>query len=111
MASRAAAQRSYDGEMAAVNSCLPQTKIVTTNGSGQATWTFATPFAAPPVISALVEATSNRPYDVDITALSATAVTIQVRRSAVVSVLGIDVLGAPVSAGVVNVHLYATKAT
>ena len=85
--------------------------IGTTDGAGNVTFMFAPPFAAPPVVAlAFQGAPGNSPVDLRITALSASSVSVNVRRSnaTVIALLGLTLLGAsqPVSGGIV--HCFAT---
>jgi hypothetical protein len=68
---------------------------VQTDTTGKYTWTFPTAFATGvlPVIGVTVQDTSTASFNHKITALSNTAVTIQLAKTTAVTVLGISVLG------------------
>lgn len=68
-----------------------------TNASGQVTFTWAPPFATPPVVTTSVAAGTGF-YALRVTANSPTATTVEVTRSAAVTVLSIGVLAASVPA-------------
>lgn len=99
-----------DGSLATLP--VPQTiqrLRVQTDASGNYTWTLPTPYGAGviPVVSAVAEnASTSTPFNVQITSVSNTSVTVKVLRSSTVSVLGILVLGEPVGAQA-YVHLMA----
>lgn len=88
-----------------------QSATLSTNGSGQVSWTFPVPFAGVPVISADVISTAGQPYSVRLISLSATAVSLQVLGSAAVTVVGISVLAGLTNAGSgIPVHIHAREA-
>ncbi|MFD4314991.1 hypothetical protein [Streptomyces sp. NPDC058548] len=79
-----------------------------TNGSGDATFTWSPAFAAPPVVTASVQAADSF-RSIRIAANSAASTTVHVDVSAGVTLLGIGVLavGAPSSGVTVHVHAIA----
>lgn len=80
---------------------------VQTNSSGAYTWTFDRVYDVPPVIQVTVEdPTAGNMWNHRITALSETAVTIQLAKSTAVTILGISVLGIAASPQA-YVHLVA----
>jgi hypothetical protein len=80
----------------------------TTDASGNVTLTFTTPFAAVPDVAHSIETALADATEARITAISASAVTYNVRRSPSVTILGISVLSAPVAASGVIVRIIAT---
>lgn len=80
----------------------------TTDGSGNVTFTFNTPFAAVPDVAHSIETALSDATEARITAISVSAVTYNVRRSPAVTILGISVLSAPVAAVGVIVRVIAT---
>lgn len=95
-----------------------QSFIATTDASGNATWAFSPAFAAAPVMGFMVENTGSQPYSCEITAISATSVTIKVRQAqtlpAVLTLLtqliGFNIFGGTTISGI-RVHLRASPAT
>lgn len=84
---------------------------VVTDGSGNATFTFPTAFAAVPVVEALViNAASASPIDWRITSVSTTQVVINVRQSAVVFValIGLSILIGSTPLVGATMHIVAT---
>lgn len=87
-----------------------QSATLVSNAEGNCVWNFPSPFTAlPRVIFSLVSGDSAL-LDARITALSLAQVTVNVRRSAAVVVLGINVLGVPVAVAGVAVHFMAIAA-
>jgi hypothetical protein len=85
------------------------TTIASTGADGSLTWTFPKPFSKPPTVALTVQdATANRVHACRITALSASAVSIQVDRYTPVVVLGVNVLSL-VAPGAVTVHIVAKE--
>ena len=86
----------------------PQAIRAQTNAGGLYTWTFPTPFGSGviPVITSSVEGVATSSWDLSITAISNTSVTVQVTRSTPVTVLGISLLGVSASPQT-YVHLVA----
>ena len=74
------------------------------DGAGNVTFTFSPPFASAPVVSVGLQTASTSATEARITALSASSCTVNVRGSAVVVVLGINVLGAPAPLVGATVH-------
>src|SRR5262245_388791 len=100
--------------VAEITTDISQATVQVTNSSGIVSWTFPTPFSAPPVISADVLAGVGQPYSVAEISRTATAVSLQIQRSAGVSVslIGLTVRTQLVNVGAgLNVHILATKAT
>lgn len=89
---------------------LVQAATITTNAAGQFTWTYPTPFSAPPTVTATVHASSDV-YDVKITSRTATSCSIQIGRTqvAVVALLGLSILSVPSSVGATTVCLIASE--
>lgn len=83
-----------------------------TDGSGNAVFTFPAGLfpAAPVVVQGLQVAAANDVIESRVTALTATSCTVNVRRSPVVTVLAVSVLGAPAALSGATVHLLATPA-
>ncbi|MEV8208727.1 hypothetical protein AB0P40_26470 [Streptomyces sp. NPDC079189] len=79
-----------------------------TNGSGDVVFTWLPPFAAPPVISATVQAGAGF-RSVRIAANSAASTTVHVDVSAGVTLLGIGVLAVGAAAPGVTVHIQAIE--
>lgn len=79
----------------------------TTDGSGNAVFTFSPPFAAAPVVTAALETTDTDVTDVRVTALSASSCTVNVRQTPSVTILGIPVLGTPTALVGAGLHLHA----
>lgn len=82
-----------------------------TNAAGNVTFNFVPPFATPPIVATAIgpagvtaDATEAR-----ITALTASSVTINVRRSPAVVLLGISVLQTPVNDVGAQVHVIAVE--
>lgn len=82
----------------------------TTDASGNVTFPFTPPFAAPPVVTNAVETATADGTECRITALSASSVTFNARRSPAVTVLGLSVLAAPQPAVGFTVHAVAMEA-
>lgn len=82
----------------------------TTDGSGNVSFTFSPAFSGNPVIAASLQTTITDLTDIRVTAVSPSSCTVNVRRSAVVVVLGINVLQAPTSYSGGVVHLHAVEA-
>lgn len=82
----------------------------TTDGSGNVTFTFTPPFATVPVVTNAVETATTDGTETRITAISASSVTFNARRSPAVTVLGISVLSAPQPAVGFVVHAVAVEA-
>ena len=83
---------------------------VTSDGSGNATFTFTPPFPTIPVVSPAIETTNANVTEARITALSASSCTVNVRQSPGVVILGISVLQVPQPLSGATVHLTATEA-
>ena len=81
-----------------------------TDASGNVTFTFSPPFASVPVVVNAVETATTDGTETRITALSASSVTFNARRSPAVTVLGISVLSAPQPAVGFTVHALAIEA-
>lgn len=79
-----------------------------TDGSGDAVITWSPPFAAPPIVTATVEA-GNGFRSLRIAANSATSTTVHVDVSTGVTLLGIGVLALGAAASGVTVHVTATE--
>lgn len=82
----------------------------TTNASGDAVFTFTPPFPSVPVAGHAVQTALTDVVEGRITALSTTGMTVNVRRSPSVTILGISVLQSPQPAVGVTVHVAATEA-
>jgi len=80
------------------------------DAAGNVTFTFVPPFAATPVVSQAVQTANTNTTEARITALSASSCTVNVRGSAILVVLGINVLGAPLPLAGATIHLRATEA-
>lgn len=81
-----------------------------TDASGNVTFTFNPPFATVPVVTNAVETATTDGTECRITAVSASAVTFNARRSPAVTVLGLSVLSAPQPAVGFVVHAVAVEA-
>lgn len=82
-----------------------------TNSSGQVSWTYPVAYSENPIISADVLHTTNQPYSIRVLTLTSTGLSLQVFRSNVVSVLGVDVLAALAAVGAdIPVYILAHKA-
>lgn len=83
----------------------------TTNAAGLYTWTFPVPFPVAPTVAATVLSATTDIFDVKITAVSATSVTVQIGRTqaATVSLLGLTILSVPASVGAQTVHIIACE--
>jgi hypothetical protein len=96
------------GSMDRNDGALMQRTQVTTDAAGNVTWTYATPYAAAPRVTHAVGPTADAALtEARITSLTATAVTLHVRRSPSVVILGISVLQVPQPAVGVPVQLHA----
>lgn len=82
-----------------------------TDVNGNIVFNFTPPFATAPVVTNAVETASTDGTEARITALSASAVTFNARRSPAVTVLGISVLSAPQPAQGFTIHAIAAEAT
>jgi hypothetical protein len=80
------------------------------DGAGNVTFTFTPAFPAAPVVSVGLQTASTSATEARITALSASSCTVNVRGSAIVVVLGINVLGAPAPLAGATVHCLAVEA-
>lgn len=80
-----------------------------TDGSGNVTFNFVPPFSVVPDVAVGVQSGSTNTTEARITALTAAACTINLRGSAVLVVLGINVLGAPVPQAGATVHIVAQQ--
>lgn len=80
------------------------------DGSGNVVFTFTPPFPAAPVVSHAVQTAITDVTECRVTAISASSVTFNVRRSPAVVILGISVLQVPVAASGVTVHCHAALA-
>ncbi|MCM1964837.1 hypothetical protein [Streptomyces sp. G1] len=80
------------------------------DGSGNVTFTFTPPFPSSPVVTHAVQTAITDVTECRISALSASSVTFNVRRSPAVVILGISVLQVPVPASGVTVHCEAVLA-
>lgn len=67
-------------------------------------------FAAAPIVSMDIQRATGNMLDFRATAITATSITVNVQQSPVLSVVGIDVLGARIPAGGVTVHVLARAA-
>ncbi|QBZ73507.1 hypothetical protein SEA_MISCHIEF19_22 [Streptomyces phage Mischief19] len=81
-----------------------------TDASGNVTFNFTPPFATVPVVVNAVETATTDGTETRITAISASSVTFNARRSPAVTVLGISVLSAPQPAVGFIVHAVAVEA-
>lgn len=81
-----------------------------TDASGNVTFNFVPPFASAPVVVNAVETATTDGTETRITALSASSVTFNARRSPAVTVLGISVLSAPQPAVGFVIHAVAVEA-
>lgn len=81
-----------------------------TDASGNVTFAFSPPFASPPIVVNAVETATADGTECRITALSASSVTFNARRSPAVTVLGLSVLSAPQPAVGFTVHALAIEA-
>ena len=82
-----------------------------TDAAGNAVWTYPTPFAATPrVVFSLGPSADTALVEGRITAISATQVTVNVRRAPSVVILGISVLQVPQAAPGVPVQFIAVAA-
>lgn len=66
-----------------------------TDASGNVTFTFTPPFAAPPVVTQSIMTSNTNATEARITALTASSCTLQARQSPGVVILGISVLQVP----------------
>lgn len=83
-----------------------------TDGSGNLTLSFGTPFSAAPVVTVAYQgAASPDPVDYRITAVSAASVSIHVRRSpaTAIALLGLTLLGASVPLAGATMHVVAIE--
>ena len=80
------------------------------NASGDVVFTFTPAFPSIPKVTQALETTNANAVEARVTALSASSCTVNVRTSAVVVVLGINVLGAPAPLAGATVHLHAVEA-
>lgn len=78
-----------------------------TDAAGSVTFPFTPPFTAPPVVTHAVQTAITDVTECRVSAVSASSVTFNVRRSPAVVVLGISVLQVPVPAAGVTVHAAA----
>jgi hypothetical protein len=70
---------------------------------------FGTPFAALPVVSVGVQTTNTNATEARITALSTSSVTVNVRQSPGVTLLGIQLLSLPQPLAGATVHVQAVE--
>lgn len=86
-----------------------QKTVIPTNASGVATWTFPSAFQNPPSMAITCEGDGTTQATANITAISATSVTIKVFKASVTlnAILGINIMIPLATPGVTNVHLYA----
>lgn len=82
----------------------------TTDANGDVSFAFTPPFATVPVVVNAVETSTTDGTETRITAISASSVTFNARRSPAVTVLGISVLSAPQPAVGFVVHAVAVEA-
>lgn len=82
----------------------------TTDGSGNVVFNFTPAFAAVPVVVNAVETATTDGTETRITAISASSVTFNARRSPAVTILGISVLSAPQPAVGFVIHMVAMEA-
>lgn len=80
------------------------------DGSGNVTFAFTPPFPAAPVVTHAVQTGITDVTECRVSALSASSVTFNVRRSPAVVILGISVLQVPIPASGVTVHCEAVLA-
>jgi hypothetical protein len=80
-----------------------------TDASGNAVFTFPTPFPSAPVVSASIQTAVTDATEARITALSATGCTVNARRSPGVTVVGISVLSFPQPLTGATIHLHAVQ--
>ncbi|MFD3848184.1 hypothetical protein ACFWVB_20125 [Streptomyces microflavus] len=78
-----------------------------TDASGNVTFTFTPPFPVAPVVTHAVQTAITDVTECRIAALSASSVTLNVRRSPAVVILGLSVLQVPIPAAGVTVHCMA----
>lgn len=82
-----------------------------TDAAGNAVFNLAAAaFASPPVVATALQTADTGATEARVTDLTATSCTINVRRSAGVTILGITVLGLPQALAGATVHLFATPA-
>jgi hypothetical protein len=81
-----------------------------TDSSGNVTFNFSPAFATVPVVAHSLESSSTSTTEARITAVSASSVTFNARGSAIVVVLSINVLGAPVPLAGATIHMLAIEA-
>lgn len=79
-----------------------------TDSNGDYTFTFPAAFGSTPKISVTVESSSSDYYTAQITSVSTTAVSVQVRRTSAVTVLSVSVLGVQ-SPAQTYIHITATE--
>lgn len=79
-----------------------------TNASGDVTLNFVPAFPSTPDVTQAVQTTNTNVTEARITALSASSVTVNVRQSPAVVVLGISVLAVPQPLAGATVHVLAT---
>lgn len=87
-----------------------QSQRAQTNASGAYTWTFEQPYPAgriPAVVCLVEDASGSFTWNARISAISNTAVTVQLTKTASVTVLGISVLGIQANPQA-TVHLLAS---
>lgn len=82
----------------------------TSDGSGNAVFTFTPPFPSVPVVAQAVETATTNVTEARITALTASSCTVNVRQSPGVVILGISVLQVPQPLVGATVHLTASEA-
>ncbi|MFI0934579.1 hypothetical protein ACH4RG_23015 [Streptomyces sp. NPDC021019] len=80
------------------------------DASGNVTFTFTPPFPVAPVVTHAVQTAITDVTECRVSALSASSVTFNVRRSPAVVILGLSVLQVPIPAAGVTVHCDATLA-
>lgn len=81
-----------------------------TDGSGNVSFSFVPPFPTVPVVTHAVETSVADATEARISALSASSVTFNARRSPAVTILGISVLSASQPLVGATVHMTATEA-
>ena len=81
-----------------------------TDASGNVTFAFTPAFATVPVVVNAVETATTDGTETRITALSASSVTFNARRSPAVTILSISVLSAPQPAAGFTIHAVAIEA-
>jgi len=86
---------------------LIQSAKGTTDANGAVTFTWGTAFSAPPVVVLAVETSTAEAHSTRITSCTASAVSVHVARSPVVSILSVNVTAAMVNASGVTVHAVA----